>query len=378
MATTKVYHATSLAVQNFTYGVDDFDTWVKLFEEAVALAHGVDAGEEMNKLCLRWLPLKLDETSQAHHRDCKKTTWAELKVQISKKLVDPQEKYDLYANRNPIRWDSKETFYQLATRIKQRINRHDTGRDKQREYFAAFRGALPDCYRQAIDLNLGEDEWDLEKAMMIASRVKLANSESKPANTSDMNVGFTGASMADDRIKTLELSMQEMKVGFKNMLRKIDDVAHDHKDRRDSWSSDRHLPSRDRDWRDSYDSRRDDGRRSRDRSRDNYRSYGDSHRSPSRSCQDDYDHRDRDRRSSDRGRDQHSYDQDYDDERRWNDRDQSSSSGRQHRNSSSEDEDEDKHRRDNADYRHERDHYGNQDRYRGSRDKKRASHPSSK
>ena len=319
----KTQSAHALAVGTYRYGVDDFSEWVKKFEGAVGLAHGVEPGDKKDALCLKWLPLKLDETAVATYENCTKVTWAEIKPELAKLLIDPQEKYDIFAGRNPIKWDGKESFRQLATRIKRRINRHDLGRDPAREYFAAFRLALPQEYSRQIDVALG-DEWNLEKAIELAGRIHLADRNAAATMDEGKTVSFKGASMNDDRIKSLELSVQGLEVKMGNMAdsmetfikenRRSKEESHSRNDSRprdgQSRSRDRRDDNRGR-RRDSGErDRRDDSRRSRD-NRDRYRSYDDSpHQSRtrrdsydrSRSRRDDsYDRR----RSYDRSRDRY-------------------------------------------------------------------------
>ena len=411
----KPQSAHALAVGTYRYGVDDFSEWVEKFEGAVGLAHGVEPGDKKNELCLKWLILKLDETSTSTYKSCTKATWPEIKVELAKLLIDPQEKYDIFAGRNPIKWDGKESFRQLATRIRRRIDRHDLGRDPQREYFAAFRLALPYEYSRQIDVALG-DEWNLEKAIEIAGRIHLADRNAATEGDSKA-VAFTGASMSDDRIKALEMSNQGVDVKIDNLVTGMENLTKENRRMRDDIrelreSRPREDRSRDRDRResrprenrrdesrgrrsdrrDSSDNRRreesrrrDESRRSRE-SRDRYRGYGDNRR------QDSYDRRDRDRRddsynrgrsrdyrddrrrSSDRSRDRdynRSRDRDYDRGRgRSEDRNRNRSRERSYDRGENRDRGRTEDRRSgpNSNRRDSLEVYRNRDGYRGSRE----------
>ena len=156
-------HAHSLSVDKYNNG-EDFDEWANRMEIAVGLAHNVsgdDKKDAREKLCLEWLPLKIDDATWAVYKGATKVTWTELKQELTELLTDPQEKYDWFANRNPIVWDGKESFHALASRIKIKVDKHLT-EGKDREYFHRFRGALPIEYRRAIDLGCGDDKWDIE------------------------------------------------------------------------------------------------------------------------------------------------------------------------------------------------------------------------
>ena len=181
----------SLAVDNFHHG-DDFDAWVKLFETAVSIAHNVEKGDALDKQCLAWLPLKLDDTAQRDYESVKSKTWAEVKVEFSKLLHDPHEKYNWLSGKTKIIWDGKESFQSLSARIKRRVDKSGYTNGKEEQYFFAFREALSFTgeYQKNIDLHCGSN-WSLEEAMKIANRLRLADGNVR--NTAS----FSAAAMVD-------------------------------------------------------------------------------------------------------------------------------------------------------------------------------------
>ena len=163
----------SLPIDNYQGG-EDFAQWVRRLEMAVSLTYSLDDPEKKEQrdgFCLQWLPLKLDEATYVVYENVKGRTWEEIKVELTALLEDPQERYDFFANRNPIIWDGKESFHSLASRIRQKVNKFVSDESRPREYFHRFRAALPLEYRQAIDLRCG-DEWEIDKAMEIAGRLR--------------------------------------------------------------------------------------------------------------------------------------------------------------------------------------------------------------
>ena len=310
----KPANAHSLPVDKYRHEVDDFDVWVTLFEDAVGLAHNVDAGPARDALCIRWLPLKIDESARAVRNNCKETEWAKIKVELSGLLTDPQEKYDWVANRDPITWNGAESFHALGTRIKRKVDKYEEPGSRAKEYFVRFRAALPLTYRRAIDI--GCDNWDIDEAKKVASKIRLADSDAAAGGeAAPKAVSFKGAAMSDDRIKSLELGMQGMSVDVGNMKDVLKECADGVKELRRSRDESRkrhdvRSPSRDggrrgsgeryRDF--SRDSRRDDRSSRSGRRDDRYNAYSDSRdsswdqrrRSPSEYRRDS---RDRDYRS---------------------------------------------------------------------------------
>ena len=305
-------NAHSLAIKDFQYGEDDFDDWVIRFEAAVGLAHGTDDKDAKAEYCKRWLPLKLDETARSISANLDVTrAWDLIKVDLSKLFVDPQEKYNWFAGRDPIVWDGKESFHSLATRIRKRVEKYNHGGNVEKECFMWFRLALGLEYRKAIDIGCGE-KWDLAEAMNIAGRLRLADGDAAASTAAaaaapnGKSVTFTGAAMSDDRLKSLEMAVQGMSLRLSNME---EEATKAKETRSRDASSDRskfqeRSHSRGRDDRGSLeryrrDSPRDDRRYSpRDdrRRSERYRSYDSRDYSRERSRRDSYERRDRDRR----------------------------------------------------------------------------------
>ena len=290
-------HANNVAIDKYKSG-DDFEEWASRFEIAVGLAHSVGAPaqrEQRDSYCLQWLPLKVDESTWTVFKNVRGITWEQIKAELITLLTDPQEKYDWFAGRNPIVWDGKESFHALAARIKRKVNKHISDPSREREYFHRFRFALPPEYRRAIDLGCG-DKWEVEEAMKIAGRLRIADTDAAAA-TAPKEVAFTGAAMADDRIKSLEMAVQGLSVtveGLGDKLEKVQVPQGASRDRENARYAEGRSPSRGRDDR----GRRDDSRggprhdsRDRDRNRDRYDSR-DRDRGQSRGRYDSRDRRD--------------------------------------------------------------------------------------
>ena len=316
-AMERTIHSNSLACKDYRTG-DDFDIWVALFERAVEVAHQIEAGDRRDTLCKKWLPLKLDDHAGTALAGLDQAlNWANTKKGLSALLADPQERYNWLAGRDNIKWDGKENFHSLATRIKKKVDQHGFGGEKEQEYFFRFRAALAGYpeYQRAIDVGCG-DRWDLEEAKRIAGRLRLADGNAVASGASvEKSVSFVGAAMSDDRLKSLELTLQSIALRMENLEEESKKNRAD-RSRNDSpgrgrFSSDR-SQSRDRDRRDSRDSyRRDDsrdGRYGRRDSRDDRRDNRDDRRSSDSRSRDSsygrYDRRGSDsRRSSTERRD---------------------------------------------------------------------------
>ena len=289
---------------------EDFNEWVKCFEDAVVLATRVENEARKTALYEMWLPLKLDNHTRTLFRKCTGATWALKKAELKNLMVDPQDRYEWRSGRLRVTWDGKESFHVYETRVRYYV---DTYEDPPRptDYFHVFKKGLPEKYAEAIDL--GANAETIEEAKRVAIRFHTAQSNK---GSEGKSVSFTGASMSDDRLKAIELSLQGMSVkvdNFDSNLKKVTDRVDsiDVRSRRSSGeryqerSSSRGYAERgdDRDYRrrDSPEPRRSGGRSyrddSRDRrdyrgrsdSRDRFRSYDDRAYDYSRSCRDYYD-----------------------------------------------------------------------------------------
>ena len=335
--------AYSLPVSSFRSDQDDFDAWIELFEDAVKVAHPSADAAAIQALNLKWLPLKLDDDARTIYGSKTETTWPEVKKELKKLLVNPEDRYSWHARRNTIVWDGQESLHALATRVKRAVNKFDADNSeegKKREYFVRFRLALPAEYKKAIDMNCGDVATlcTIEEAKKIALKLQMANSEAiasaggAKADPVPKTVAFHGAAMSDDRLKSLEMAMEGITVRLDKMESKSDkkeskdkeedrtrgysssreryESRYNRPDRRDdsrnrdrgrdnSRDQDRNRErGRDRDNRDRRSSR-DSRDRQSDRPRDNYRSFSSERRFGS----------DRDRRDSyDRRRDSRDYD----------------------------------------------------------------------
>ena len=121
----------SIPIGKFDSPTENFNEWVKRFENAVVLATNVT--EEAQKLDLyrKWLPLKLDERGRNLLKICTKNNWEELKVELGGLLIDPQEKYNWKVRRSTITWDGKESFHALANRIQTAVGNFDANANNQ-------------------------------------------------------------------------------------------------------------------------------------------------------------------------------------------------------------------------------------------------------
>ena len=208
-----------LAVGNFQTDQDDFKDWVGLFEAAIELAYPSANAEARKGYCLRWLPLKLDTRARNIYQNVTEVDWEDKKIELAKLLVNPEERYNWLARRTTIVWDGKESLHTLATRIVQAVNKYDPKNgDKEREYFFRFRAAMPLEYKKAIDMNCGEDRPTLctiAQAKIIACRLQGANAEvTVPPGVIPVGktVAFAGAAMSDDRLKAVELGLQQLRL----------------------------------------------------------------------------------------------------------------------------------------------------------------------
>ena len=273
--------AHTIAIDKFVSGTDDFEEWVSLFEDAVDLGTNAQGVERKKVLYLKWLPFKLDKEALAVYRQKTKVEWLDIKEEMIQLLIDPQEVYKWQAKKTKVTWDQKESFHQLAARVKRKVDTYDKhlGVDGRKvEYFFRFREALPKIYRDGIDIGCGRDRQTMEHAKDFALRVQMTQGED------EKTVSFTGASMADDRLKGMELTVKELATRMEGLESKLTSPKREERTSR-GYSSSRERYDKNRGGDDRRDSRGSDRRDSRG---DNQRDYrGDDRRNDRESSQGD-------------------------------------------------------------------------------------------
>ena len=207
----------SIAVDKYRSGVDDFEEYGEILERGIKVATNVRDATELGLLCKDWLPLKLDAPALAILRQANGAAdWKDLKEELIALLVDPQEKYKWQARLTTIKWDQKESFHALASRVRRAVNKFDKDMPqafKEREYYQRFCDALPKYYRSAIHMGCAPTERNIDNAKELALRAQIAcaepNGESKSVAFED--TGFAAASMDDpsggDRVSGVERSL---------------------------------------------------------------------------------------------------------------------------------------------------------------------------
>ena len=208
--------ATSIPVEQFQTG-KDFDEWIEMFESAVVVATKVTDPARKLVLYKIWLPLKLDEQARMAYKGCTSGGWEDLKKELSGMLVDPSEKCAWRSGKKKIVWDGKQPLPLYAMSIKKAVKRyHDPPREY--DYYEAFKLGLPADYQENIDV--GATAETIEEALRVAQKIHISrlNRNASETGAAGKAVSFAGASMTEDRLKTLELNMQSMALENKNML----------------------------------------------------------------------------------------------------------------------------------------------------------------
>ena len=323
--------------------IDDFDPEVDVpneyFERFEGTVDAVTNTSGKEALYKTWFPLKLKSAARRVWNSVDKTKdWDIIKTQFKSLLVSPQQKYQWRAGHNRVRWDGRENFHSLASRVKTDVDIHQDS-PREDDYYFNFRNALPKDYQAAIDLGVKDET--LEEAKRVAFRYQTASStqaELGAAKSVAFTGAFTGASMEEerkramekDRLKTLELSMQGMSLQVENnaadmkkLMSLLEDTARGRSQSSNRQGLDR-SPSRGREGGNRDGDYRNRDYRSPDRDRYDNRNgrYDDRRRNDDR-CYDDRRYDDRrydDRRYDDRRYDDRRYDDRRNDDRRYDNR----------------------------------------------------------
>ena len=183
-----------IGVEHFKSGVDDFEEYVELFEAAVNLATRATSDAEKQQAYWEWLPLRLDKPARAILTRAKEqvqaqaqaldtprdATWSELREALKILLIDPQEERRWHMKLMTVEWDGIESLHAFASRVIMSVNKFDKKFDeayRTREYFLRFRMGLPkNPYQDAIDMNVSFEDGTIDKAMIIALRAQLTQS----------------------------------------------------------------------------------------------------------------------------------------------------------------------------------------------------------
>ena len=209
-----------IPIDPFRADSDDWDTWAIKFEKAIRLA--TKAGEDrLLVLALDWIMFKLDEKAFAIYENCAKDTWANLKADMSQKLVSKSDIYRWKAGKLKLKWDGIEPFMSLANKCKRAVDKYEknlTPDGKVEKYFFVFREALPTEYIMALDMALDEDERKIDNAVKVAERRQMSCSAAEAGNVTFIGAAFAGAALTEDRVKALEL-------GQAQMVNKLDELS---------------------------------------------------------------------------------------------------------------------------------------------------------
>ena len=224
-----------LPVEKFRSNHDIFREWIKKVEDGIVLTCNPQSEERKEELCILWLPLMLDDAAYAIWQNVTKKKWEEIKVEMEELLVDPQERYNWKTGYVTVIWDEKESFHELATRVRRCVDLYEPDADKPAQYFYRFRLALPPEFRYAIDTGRGDDQSPtLEKAKAAAFRFQMAISEMGLTFTSQKSVSFgngmgkplmgpmkaaskdmdtaslAGATMKEERLSAMERRLEKL------------------------------------------------------------------------------------------------------------------------------------------------------------------------
>ena len=214
-----------ISIKDYNSQKDDFEKWVKRFENAVRLS---TRDREEASLHLRfkdWLPLKLDENASIHldQLDIPGTGWPELKSQLGDLLIDPQERLRWQARQTTIRWDGKESLHSLANRIKRAVDKFDKrlpAECKKQEYFTRFRDAFKRTQKRVIDMNCPEGHQTIEAAKDAVMRYQLANADDGEDDAS-YTASFDGRHPFPDRSAKVRKSMETIAYEMANIARSL-------------------------------------------------------------------------------------------------------------------------------------------------------------
>ena len=281
---------------------DDFEEWVVLFEKSVMLATNAREEATLHFLYKEWLLLKLDKAARATHAKVAALDWPELKAELARLLVDPQEKARWQAKKTTIKWDGKESFHSLASQVKRAVDKYERGMPdefKQREYYQRFKNAFKKSMRRIIAVNCPETDRTIDKAVEIALRYHIALTEDDDdgdGDADDKAVSFAAGAFQPDRATGLENAIAKMTTQLENMsvtLQGHDVRFRSLEDRLTAMERGNPLGGQDS-YRDPYRGHGDS--RNRDSYCDSYQGREDSrNRDSSRRCEDSRDDLDSDR-----------------------------------------------------------------------------------
>ena len=330
-----------LPLEKFRSNHDIFREWIKTMEDGIVLTCNPQSKERKDKLCILWLPLMLDSAARTVWQNVTKKKWEEIKVEMEELLVDPQERYNWKAGQVTVIWDEKESFHELATRVRRCMDLYEPDADKPTQYFYRFRLALPPEFRYAIDTSRADDKAPtLEKAKAAAFRFQMAISEMGLTFTSQKSVSFgngmgkplmgpmkaagrdmdtasfAGATMKEERLSALERGLEKLTTKVNTMdaeLQKLKEAQGSH--RHASYHHSSHHSSRNKyassEW--DREERRSEYRESH-RERDYDRGYDRRDRHERDHRRSDRHERDQDRRDRDHGHDHPDRDSDSDED----------------------------------------------------------------
>ena len=221
-------HCKSLHVQEFNPNKgQDFDIWIKKFENAVNRGLNPHSRRRHFRYCLQWLPNYLGSDafvvwSRSPHN---KTDWEALKKELAKEYEDPILRSEWKGNLKAYIWDeSKESLHTYSSKIKKFVDTFeddlpDGSRAKLDAYFLRFKCGLPDDYQDQIKMSMPTSKQTIERALDVAQRYQ-STQKGKTTQKSELSAAVT----FEDPTMPARVQQNETEIiRLKNRVSKVED-----------------------------------------------------------------------------------------------------------------------------------------------------------
>ena len=172
----------SISIEPFSIddNSQDFNTWIRQFEDRINRGFNPHSEERHHRLCLQCLPGHLSSDAFAIWLRCKdKKDWTHVKEELRLAYDDPVFRMKWKTNPRAYIWDEQnESLSSYCSNVKHYVDNYETAiatipEAVHTQYYTRFVSGLPDEYQDEVKRRMPSRKQDVDHALDICIRFQL-------------------------------------------------------------------------------------------------------------------------------------------------------------------------------------------------------------